>query len=157
MDIGTVECVQKGLLQIVQGEIKQIHADNQVVFLDGSSRKFDCIIWATGYHMFHGHTHIFDKGLVEKIGTGVEAIKTHRLLPGSEHPLVKGLWINYGRIQMLRDGAMGLSWKIAERLDITNPVTDPVDSKDSWTMFAAKHAAVALFISASRRFTSSKL
>ena len=39
--------------------------------------------------------------MTAKVGTGLDALLTKRLLPGAQHPDIPGLWINYGRLQMV--------------------------------------------------------
>ena len=92
--------------------------------------------------MFQGHRHIFDEELYQRVGHGVEGMMKKMLTPGREHPQVKGLWLNFGRIQMLNMGAQRLAWGIAKDLQVSGGEMDQVDAKESWSMFLGKHALV---------------
>ncbi|KAH9261427.1 hypothetical protein BASA81_000071 [Batrachochytrium salamandrivorans] len=145
MDVGTIDCARRGLLRMKQGEIEAV--DGLKVSFKGSSNnepeEFDCIVWATGYNMFQGHRHLFDPELFAKVGNGVDGLLMHRALPGLEHAEVKGLWLNYGRIQMVNHGAHLLAKGIAQDLGVNGGENDLVDAGESWSIFLAKHAAVA--------------
>jgi len=152
MDIGTVELAKRGVLKVVgRTSISDMRKDGTVQFADGRSGQFDAVIWCTGYKQFAGHRHFMDDELFETVGSGVDALVAKRILPGSEHPDVKGLWIVYGRLQMIRDGAKALSWRVARELGVSSPENDAVDAPSSLAEVAAKHAAAAALVYAARR------
>merc|ERR1712000_693316 len=86
IDLGTVDLIRKGEIDIVNFEIAEI--DGQTVkFADGSTRDFDYILLATGYTSGQGpHTNFLEKKITDKllneykvINSGVEPPAQERL------------------------------------------------------------------------------
>jgi len=159
MDVGTVELARRGALKVIGLQsITRIYED-AVEFTNGVREPFAAIVWATGYEQFAGHRHFMGPELLARCGTGVEALLTKRILPGSQHPDLPGLWHNFGRLQMVRDGSRRLAGGIAASLGATSPY-DAIDAGDSWAATLAKHAVVgtaALFVRQQLAAPTSKL
>ena len=61
-DIGTVEAVQRGLMDVVNAEVDEMLEDGTVKFKDGSSKKFDAVVYCTGYQKYQAQHRLFKVG-----------------------------------------------------------------------------------------------
>lgn len=125
MDVGTIQCIQKGEINVIPHSIRQFTSDG-VIFENGTQEKFDGIVMATGFEVLTSHGSFLDPALYQLVGYGKEAEKG-KIWPGSESK-VKGLWFLYGRLQNIRDLAPSMAKKIKKRLGY------PVKSSWIWNV-----------------------
>lgn len=134
MDVGTSECILTGKANAKQGRIAKF-TEKGVVFDDGTSEEFDCVLFATGFHPISGHRAFLDESVCERIGSGFQAVRQKKIITGRETKFPH-LWFIWGRLQMIRDVAPPMAASIAARLG------HPVSSLTRFKKLAIYHAVV---------------
>eukprot|EP01065_Artemidia_motanka_P052314 TRINITY_DN9418_c0_g1_i1.p1 TRINITY_DN9418_c0_g1~~TRINITY_DN9418_c0_g1_i1.p1 ORF type:complete len:503 (+),score=132.73 TRINITY_DN9418_c0_g1_i1:90-1598(+) len=112
MDIGTVQLVRDGKIEVVRQPVERYTAKGMV--LGGVEHEFDAVVCATGYEVVEGHRQWLDKDVADRIphpgkSAGLVAM-------AGRESAVKGLWFHFGRLQGIRDAAPGLARAVAVRL-----------------------------------------
>jgi len=117
MDVGTLDLIVDGTIKVFDSEIEKFEKEeNRIRFKDGKVESFDCVVLATGFEIIAGHSGILEQKIVEKVGTGVKAIKDRKLWPGREAKGCKRLWFIWGRLQQINDGAPPMANAIAKKI-----------------------------------------
>jgi len=118
IDVGTMDCIKRGEIKILQNGIQQFALDGGGVILSNGERKdYDAIIFATGFDFLAHHCNILEPKIIEKIGKGYDLWSNGKGQFGTECSAIPGLWWQYGNLQILRICAYGLSLQLYKQLN----------------------------------------
>ena len=115
IDVGAARLILRDEVGVVSSPLDRF-TQNGVVFADGTVRKYDAVVFATGFAMGSGHYDWLDRELCDLIGSGKSSMSAGQQPFASEVPAVPNLFTFYGRLQMLREGGPKLAAEIASKL-----------------------------------------